>query len=111
RLRPSQTASFWLRSLYLGELAQVGLCYVGCYVAGYYLKNFTLGRIAEMVIYLLGILGAVTTVAGTNYLAVQMGNPNFVLYEYNSPNVLFMAVAIFVLFRYVLGVSEERGRR
>ncbi|MEG2421433.1 MAG: acyltransferase family protein [Oscillospiraceae bacterium] len=111
RLRPSQTLAFWLRSLYLPELAQVGLCYMGCYVAGYYLKTFTLNRVAEFIIYLLGILGAVSTVVGTHYFAVNLGNPNLPLYEYNAPGVLMMAVAVFVLFRYVIGVSEERGRR
>ena len=34
-----------------------------------------------------------------------------ILYDYTSPNVCAFAVAIVVLFRYVLGVSEERSRR
>ncbi|MEG1878557.1 MAG: acyltransferase family protein [Pseudoflavonifractor sp.] len=112
RLRPSQTASAWLRScLYLGELAQIGLCYVGYYLAGYYLKNFTLGRLAEFIIYLLGIFGAVVTVWGNRALSLHSGWANLEFYNYNAPNVVFMAVAVFVLFRYLLGVSEERGRR
>ncbi|MGM9607398.1 MAG: acyltransferase [Oscillospiraceae bacterium] len=90
---------------------QLVLGYVGYYVAGYYLKNYTLGRIAEFSIYILGILGAVATVWGTTALSGHTGTFNSVLFEYRAPNVVFMAIAVFVLFRYVLGVSEERSRR
>ena len=82
------------------------LGYVGYYVAGYYLKNYTLGRLAEFSIYILGILGGVATVWGTYALSAPAA-----LLDYCAPNIALMAVAIFVLFRYVLGVSEERSRR
>lgn len=87
------------------------LGYVGYYVAGYYLKNYTLGRIAEFSLYILGILGAVATVWASTVLSRHQGSFCDILFEYRSPNIAFMAVAIFVLFRYVLGVSEERSRR
>lgn len=87
------------------------LGYVGYYVAGYYLKNYTLGRIAEFSAYILGILGAVATVWGTMVLSARQGSLYTTLLDYRAPNVAFMAVAVFVLFRYVLGVSEERSRR
>ena len=82
------------------------LGYVGYYVAGYYLKNYTLGRIAEFSIYILGILGGVATVWGTYALSAPAA-----LLDYCAPNIVLMTVAIFVLFRYVLGVSDERSRR
>ncbi len=82
------------------------LGYVGYYAAGYYLKNYTLGRLAEFAIYILGILGGVATVWGTYALAAPAA-----LLDYCAPNIALMAVAIFVLFRYVLGVSDERSRR
>lgn len=87
------------------------LGYVGYYVAGYYLKHYTLGRIAEFSLYLLGILGAVVTVWGTHALSARAGALNGALLQYSSANVAFTAVALFVLFRYVLGVSDERSRR
>ncbi len=87
------------------------LGYVGFYVAGYYLKHYTLSRLAEFILYLLGILGAVITVWGNHALSVHHGAFNGVLFVYSSPNVVFMTVALFVLFRYVLAVSEERSRR
>lgn len=87
------------------------LGYVGYYVAGYYLKNYTLNRLAEFIIYILGIGGAVATAWGNYILSVRCGTFNGVFFEYRAPNVVFMSVAVFVLFRYVLGISDERSRR
>ena len=111
-----------LQALFPGRLAGVTawtdrfdihlvLGYVGYYVAGYYLKNYTLNRPAEFMIYILGILGAVAAVWGTHGLSLRAGTLTGALLQYHSPNVVFMAVALFVLFRYVLGVSDERSRR
>ncbi|MBC5734758.1 MULTISPECIES: acyltransferase family protein [Lawsonibacter] len=107
RLRPSQTASLWIGNLNL----HLVLGYVGYYVLGYYLKQNTLSRAAEFALYLLGALGAAVTVGGTALLSRQRGELVQVFYNYDSPNVALMSVAVFVLFRYVLGVSEERSRR
>lgn len=87
------------------------LGYVGYYVAGYYLKEYTISRIAEAIAYVLGIGGAVVTVWGTRILSRSAGTFVDTLYDWFSPNVVFFSVAIVVLFRYVLGVSEERSRR
>ncbi len=107
RLRPSQTLSAYVS--YLNVKLVLG--YVGYYVLGYYLKHYTLNRAAEIVIYLLGAAGAAVTVGGTALLSAQQGRLVHALYEYDSPNVALMSVAVFVLFRYVLGSSEERSRR
>lgn len=82
------------------------LGYVGFYVAGFYLKNYTLGRLAEFIIYILGILAVVATVWG-----IHTWTGTSVLTDYHAPHVVLMSVAIFTLFRYVLGVSDERSRR
>ncbi len=95
-----------------GQLrVQVVLGYTGYYLAGYYLKSYTLGRAAEFTSYALGVLGAAVTIGGTRALSVRAGAFNDILFGYFSPNVACMAVAVFVLFRYVLGVSDERSRR
>lgn len=109
--RPSQTVSAWTQALSVSSAVEGIITYIGYYVGGYYLKNFTLGRLPEIIIYLLGIFGAVVTVGGTALMSNRAGRADFFLYGYTTPNVLFMAVAVFVLFRYLLGVSEERGRR
>lgn len=82
------------------------LGYVGYYVAGYYLKNYTLNRVAEFFIYILGILGVAGGVWG-----VQKGVSSSILLDEFTPHVVFMTLAVFVLFRYVLGISDERSRR
>ncbi len=107
KFRPSQTVSLYLNRLNI----HLVLGYVGYYVAGYYLKHFTIGRIAEAIIYVLGAAGAFLTVWGTSVLSHGAGTLNDTLYGYMTPNVAFMSVAIFVLFRYVLGISDERDRR
>ena len=109
RLWPNSTAviQVWYDRLDV----QLVMGYVGYYVAGYYLREFVIGRIAEAVIYVLGVLGAVVTVWGTAVLSRQAGRLVDVFYGYFSPNVCAFSVAVVVLFRYVLGVSEERSRR
>lgn len=86
------------------------LGYVGYYVAGYYLKNYTINRLAEAVIYVFGAAGGFVTLWGTSVLSHRAGYLNDVLYGFMTPNVCATAIAVFVLFRYVLGISEERGR-
>ena len=109
RLWPNATATLqvWYDRLQI----QLVLGYVGYFVAGHYLRQYTISRLAEAVIYVLGLLGAFVTVWGTRLLSLQTGETASVFYSYFSPNVAAFSVAVVVLFRYVLGVSEERSRR
>ena len=73
RLRGSQTVELYANKLYLNfTLAYPPLAYVGYFVAGYYLKEYTLGRVAEGLIYVLGVAGAAATVWGS--AALNAGN-------------------------------------
>jgi surface polysaccharide O-acyltransferase-like enzyme len=90
---------------------QLVMGYVGYYVAGWYLREYTLSRIAEALIYVFGIIGATITVWGTSVLSHSAGRLVETLFSFFSPNVVCFSIAIVVLFRYVLGVSEERSRR
>lgn len=83
------------------------LGWVGCYVAGWYLRHYTIGRASEYILYILGVLGMVLTLMGHKLI----GGSRELWYWYISPNVVLTAVAFCVLFRYVLGISEERSRR
>ena len=83
------------------------LGYMGYYLAGWYLRHFTIGRISEFLIYILGILGMVLTLAGPSLI----GGGRDLWYSYTAPGVALTAAALCTLFRYVLGVSEERSRR
>ena len=96
-----------LMQVWAGKLdIHLVLGYVGFYVAGYYLKNYTLNRVVEFIIYILGILGVAGGIWG-----VQKGVSTSILLDEFAPHVVFMTLAVFVLFRYVLGVSDERSRR
>ncbi len=90
---------------------QLVMGYVGYYVAGWYLREYTLSRLSEALIYVFGIIGATVTVWGTSVLSHSAGRLVETLYSFFSPNVALFSAAIVVLFRYVLGVSEERSRR
>lgn len=83
------------------------LGWVGCYVGGWYLRRFEISRIAEYILYILGVLGLVLTLTGPKLI----GGSRELWYLYTSPNVVLTAAAFCTLFRYVLGISEERSRR
>lgn len=83
------------------------LGWAGCYVGGWYLRHYTIGRVPEFVLYILGILGMVLTLMGSSFF----GGGRDLWYLYTAPNVVLTAAAFCVLFRYVLGISEERSRR
>ena len=85
------------------------LGWVGCYVGGWYLRHFEISRLAEYILYLLGGLGlAVTLTARPGGLF----EPALLQQQqYGSLSAALTAAALCALFRYVLGVSEERSRR
>ena len=83
------------------------LGWVGCYVGGWYLRRFEISRLAEYILYILGVLGLVLTLMGPRLV----GGSRELWYLYTSPNVALTASAFCTLFRYVLGISEERSRR
>lgn len=101
RLRPSDVIQRYVWLMYFTNTA---FKFAGFYVAGYYLKTFELNRFAQFVIYALGILGGIVTVGGTAFLQ-QAGESSLVLYEYTTPNIAAMAVAVFVLFRSLTGLN------
>lgn len=83
------------------------LGYAGCFVGGWYLARYTLSRVSEFLVYILGIAGLVLTLAGPRLL----GGSAALWQDPLSPGVVLTAAALAVLFRYVLGISDERSRR
>ena len=83
------------------------LGWVGCYVGGWYLRHYTIGRVSEFALYVLGIVGMALTLTGN----AVFGGGTALWQSYTAPNVVLTAAAFCTLFRYVLGVSEERSRR
>lgn len=100
---PQSMAAAFLERLRI----HLALGWVGCYVAGWYLCHYTIGRVAEFLLYGFGVLGMVLTLTGNSIF----GGGRELWYLYTAPNVVLTAAAFCVLFRYVLGISEERSRR
>jgi len=82
------------------------LGWTGYYVAGWYFFHYTISRMSEFIVYGLGILGLMLTVTGD-----ALFGGGSLWQGYTAPGVALTSVALCVLFRYVLGVSEERARR
>lgn len=74
------------------ELLGVPAGYMGCYLAGWYLRSRRLSPAAEGWVYALGGAGLAFT--------VWQGGAVF---GYLTPNVLFATAAVFLLFRRLLG--------
>lgn len=108
-LLPLWTAFRPCAALRLLEQLQVHLVlgWTGCYVGGWYLRHYTISRISEYILYLLGAAGLAFTLMGPRLA----GGGQEAWRQFTAPNVLFTAAALCTLFRYVLGVSEERSRR
>ena len=83
------------------------LGWAGCYVGGWYLRHYTIGRVTEFILYVFGIVGMALTLSGN----AVFGGGQSLWQSYTAPNVVLTAAAFCTLFRYVLGVSEERSRR
>lgn len=83
------------------------LGWLGCYMAGWYLYHYTISRVSEFLLYGFGILGMALTLMGNSIF----GGGRDLWYLYTAPNVVLAASAFCTLFRYVLGISEERSRR
>lgn len=82
------------------------LGWTGYFVAGWYFKHYVISRISEYILYILGILGLALTLMGS-----RLPGGSELWRSYTSPGVALTAIALCVLFRYVLGISDERSRR
>ena len=75
------------------------LGYVGYYVAGYYIKNFTISKKESILIYILGIIGLLFTVIASQIQSIKVGYGYQPFYGYLSPNVALTTIAVFLLFK------------
>ncbi len=101
--RPESAAAALLERLRV----HLVLGWVGCYVGGWYLRHYEISRLSEFILYLLGVVGLALSLAGDRVF----GGGTALWRSYTAPNVLLTAAAFCALFRYVLGISEERSRR
>lgn len=72
------------------------------YVLGYYLSEYEFNRKSRYFCYSLGVVSAISTISLTYIISIRRGGANTLFYEYMTPNVMFMSVAVFILFRYFI---------
>lgn len=99
-LQPSGVVPLFLSRLNVPMTAG----YVGYFVGGWYLYHYVISRISEYILYLLGVAGLALTLMADRFSGLSLDT-------YSSPGVVCTAAALCALFRYVLGISEERSRR
>ncbi|MBP1736951.1 MAG: hypothetical protein H6Q60_832 [Oscillospiraceae bacterium] len=104
-LFPSQTVQTCLSRINVTLV----MGYVGLYVTGYYLHAYPPSDRTRKWIYGLGLVCAAFTVLGTWLFSGRDGVANFNLYSYNSPNIVLMALALFLLVqRHGEGLGSRR---
>lgn len=76
------------------------LGYAGYYLSGYYLSTYNIKKGGRKVIYILGILGAISTVVLTAMASLKTGKAEGAFYSYFSPNVMLVSISVFIFFKY-----------
>ncbi|WP_226678997.1 acyltransferase [Mesobacillus jeotgali] len=80
--------------------------YIGYFILGYYLTNYSLAKKWRLLTYSGGLAGIVSTFLLTYLDTKEAGGAlQAFWYEYHSPNVLLSSIGIFVLAKY----SIKRG--
>lgn len=75
---------------------------IGYYILGFFLDKKNLRKGLVNIIHILGSTGLITTIVGT-YITTKNNGGNYVphLYSYFAPNVIFMSISIFLLFKNI----------
>ncbi|QCR34269.1 acyltransferase [Lysinibacillus sp. SGAir0095] len=84
--------------------------YLGYFLLGYVLFNRSFKKTERLIIYFMGIVGYLMTFIVTHFYSLKAGSFYSILYEYYSPNVLFMSIAIFVFFKYAFNFKMKRTK-
>jgi len=90
------------------------LGYVAYFVLGYYLHRYEISKVAECILYILGVCGAIGIYTFTEIYSVHEGIPKEHFYEYLNVLVLLESTAMFVFAKCRLSkihISLKRQRR
>lgn len=89
------------------------LGYPGYFVLGYLLHKNALKKGVRITLYVLGVLGAASSVVGTLLLSVRQNSIDLLFYDYLTVNVFFTAVAAFVAVRQLFNrpMKTEKGSK
>lgn len=74
--------------------------YATYFILGYYLHNKQIEQKDRKIIYILGIIGFISTFILTNIMSIRTNLPNESYFNNLTINVALMSIAIFVWFKY-----------
>ena len=88
-----------LLGLYIYLPVEAATGYLGCFVLGYYLKDYSTPRM--YLVYVFFVVSLCITAAGTFYLNIikNHANLNDLFYGFLAPNVIIMSVSTYLIFR------------
>ena len=75
------------------------LGYTGYFVIGHYINTYPVKCRTEKLFYVLGGVSVVLTIIATAIISKKNGYPTQTFYGYLMPNVLGMAVAVYIFFK------------
>ena len=81
--------------------------YIGFVLLGYYFSKFEVAKKWRMLIYVIGVIGAIETIVRTNALTQAQGQFTSYAFSYSSPNVIVMSIALFVFVKYWVDKKAE----
>lgn len=84
------------------------IAFSGYYILGYYLSQHLCTKRTKLWIFITGALGALFTIVSTIIISIKKGKPSEQFFDYLCPNVIAMAVALFVLIKET---SHRYGKR
>ena len=102
----SSTVTFAERGINL----DITFGYVGYFFAGYYLAHYDLKKWLKVGIYLLGLVGLISTIMITSVESLKQGTHYDLPYEYLTPNVFLMSIATFLLAKESLNPKNVSMR-
>ena len=76
--------------------------YAPYFVLGHYLAKYDIPKNKRIIIYVLGIIGTISTIFFDALLTHRYGRPSEIFGFYNTVNVLFETIGLFVFGKYVL---------
>ncbi len=85
--------------------------YSGYFLLGYYLSQASLQAKHRKIIYWLGILSAIISIAGNIGMSLIKGRPDAIFLNSLYPNAVLMSVAVFVLFRQLFPTLKPKAYR
>ena len=76
--------------------------YSGYFILGLYLFKYEMSKKIQYLSYSLGIISLLFTIIVSSIISVNSNTANQTLYGYLLPNTLFVSIAVFVFFKYVI---------